>query len=205
MPGRSRLRLTPVFLALLAAGELTYLLLDPNRRAGLVGWASTNVDRLRTEPVGPLIVSPFVVTGDKLLWFAAAAFAVWSLERAVGWARSLFVLASGQVVGTLLSEGIVWWRVGHGRLPHAALAQPDVGVSYVVVAGLAGCLLVNSILVRIVAGLMIVVLADPLLEGLSSLEVSAVGHLTAAATGLAAVLFARNLGRSPVANGTVKV
>jgi hypothetical protein len=186
-----RVPVTAVFVALLAVAEIVYATLTQPAARRLVEWASTNVDRLRAEPVGPMIMSAFVVQEDPLPWLlvGGAAFAV--VEWRLGWWRALVTALAAHVIGTLVSEGIVWWRVRHGTLPASALRQLDVGVSYVVVGLLAAVVVVGPRIARIVAVGLLVALSPALLEGLTGLEVAAVGHLTSVALGLASALLLR--------------
>ena len=95
------------------------------------------------------------------------------------------VCAAGHVIGTLVSEGIVAYRVSHGALPPAERFIIDVGPSYVVVAAIAVALLYGGWLARGAALLDLAVLtfAGDIFSGLGQLEVAAVGHTTAIATG----------------------
>lgn len=186
-----RVPVTVVFVALLAAGELTYALLARPDAMRLAAWASTNVARLRTEPIGPLLVSAFVVVDHPAAWLIVGAPAFAIVEWRLGWWRALVAAALPHVVGTLVSEGVVWWRVRAGALPASDLHQIDVGASYVVVGILAVAAVVAPRAVRIVAAVLLLALAPALLEGISTLYVDAVGHLTAAVTGVASGLLLR--------------
>jgi hypothetical protein len=176
---------TVAFVVLLAAAEIGYAVLARPDATRLAAWASTNVDRLRTEPVGPMVVSAFVVEDHRVAWLLAAAAAFAVVEWRVGWWRALATAAAAHVIGTLVSEGIVWWRVDDHALPTSALYQLDVGVSYVVVGILALAVVVAPRAGQLVAAILLVALAPSLLDGLTSLAVPAVGHLTATAVGLA--------------------
>jgi Rhomboid-like protein len=175
-----RMPLTLTFAGIWAAAELGYLALSTQRADRLAAWASTDVARLTNEPLGPLVTSPFVVTDYRLLWLVLGTLGCGLVEVRLGRRRTLLLAAAGHLGGTALSEGIVWWRVRHGRLPDQALHQLDVGVSYVVVALLtAAALTARPLVGRAAAGLALVVIAPSLLEGLTKLDVAAVGHITA--------------------------
>jgi hypothetical protein len=89
------------------------------------------------------------------------------------------------VIGTLVSEGIVGYRVSHGALPPAARLITDVGPSYVVVAAIAVAVLYAPWLARAAALLDLAVLtfAGGIFSGLGQLQVAAVGHTTALVVG----------------------
>jgi len=88
------------------------------------------------------------------------------------------------VVGTLVSEGIVGYRIDHGLLPRFDSLIIDVGPSYVVVAATAAAVLYGSWLARIAAtvDLILLITVGGIFSGLSTLQVSAVGHLTSIVT-----------------------
>jgi hypothetical protein len=90
--------------------------------------------------------------------------------------------------GTAVSEGIVAYRVDAGQLPAADRYLTDVGPSYVVVSAIVIAVICGTWLGRAAALLDFAVLAfgGHIFAGLSHLDVSAVGHLTAVIT--AAVL-----------------
>lgn len=177
-----------VYLLGVSAAEAAYALLPgPDRRA-LLQWASTNVHNLQHDPVGCLVVSAFFPSGSPQAWPLLISLALFGACRVLGNWRTAAVLAAGHVIGTLVSEGIVAYRVSSGALPGTARHIIDVGPSYVVVAAIAVALLHGGWLARAaaLADLVLLTSIGGIFEGLSSLEVSAVGHLTALATGAAA-------------------
>jgi len=93
----------------------------------------------------------------------------------------VLVCAAGQVIGTLVSEGILGYRVAHGLLPAADRDIIDVGPSYVVVSAIVVAILYGSWLARGAAVLDFAILFffGHIFSGLSRLDVAAVGHLTA--------------------------
>jgi hypothetical protein len=177
---RPRLVLTVTFAVLLASAEVGRAVLPARTEAGLDAWASTNVARLATEPVLPILFSPFVARNHQILWLALTALGMGIVEARWGWLRTLALVVGAHVAGTLVSEGIVWWRVGHGRLPESARHQLDVGVSYIAVSMLTAAVIAGGRTpLRIVAGVALVVIAPDVTSGLSGLDVAAVGHVTA--------------------------
>jgi hypothetical protein len=133
-PPRTRYAFAGAFLACFVLAELVYGQLDPAAQARLVAWASTNVANLEHEPVLPLLVSAFVAPGYFAAWPVLIALALFGANRALGSGRTALVCLAGQVIGTLVSEGIVAYRVGAGQLPEASRHLSDVGPSYVVVS-----------------------------------------------------------------------
>jgi hypothetical protein len=186
-----RVPVTVAFVVLLGAAEIGYALLARPDALRLAAWASTNVTRLRSEPVGPMVVSAFVVQDDPLAWLVVGAAALAIVEWRLGWWRALLAALAAHVIGTVVSEGIVWWRVRARVLPAGAVHQLDVGVSYVVVGLLAAALVVAPRFGQILAAALLVGLSPALLDGVTSLNVAAVGHLTALVSGIASGLVLR--------------
>jgi hypothetical protein len=176
------------YLAGFAAAGLAYALLDPDAQARLIAWASTNVANLEHEPVGPLLVSAFVTSGFFAAWPVLIGLAVFGANRALGNARTALVCLAGHVIGSLVSEGIVAYRIDAGQLSAANRHITDVGPSYVVMSAVVIALACGGWLVRVLAAADLVVLVFPgqIFGGLSQLDVPAVGHLAAALTAAAA-------------------
>jgi len=177
------------YLACYLAAEVVYVLLSPSAQAALTAWASTNVANLEHEPVGPLVLSAFVGPGYLLVWPVLIALALFGANRALGNVRTALICAAGQVVGTVVSEGIVGYRVDAGQLPAADRYLVDVGPSYVVVSAIVIAVVCGTWLARAAAALdfAVLVFGGHIFSGLSQLDVSAVGHLTALITAAAGV------------------
>jgi hypothetical protein len=167
------------------AVEVSYELLSPGNQAALQRWASTSVHNLEHDPVGCLIVSAFVPSGFESAWPFLIALALFGANHLLCNWRTLVTCGAGQLIGTLVSEGIVAYRVAAGTLPHADRYLVDVGPSYVVVAAIAVGLLWGTWLIRAAAALdfALLIFVGQIFQGLSHLELSAVGHLTALITG----------------------
>jgi Rhomboid-like protein len=185
---RHRYAFATAYLACFVAIELGYVMATPHAQATLIAWASTNVANLEHEPVLPLVFSALVTPGYFGVWPVLIALAVFGANRALGNARTALVCLAGQVVGSLVSEGIVAYRVDAGQLDVANRYLTDVGPSYVVVSAIVIALACGTWLARALAAVDLVVLVFPghIFGGLSQLDVSAVGHLTAALTAAAA-------------------
>jgi len=189
------------YLAGVVAAGLAYTLLDPDAQARLIAWASTNVANLEHEPVGPLLVSAFVTSGFFAAWPALIAPAVFGANRALGNTRTALVCLGGHVIGSLVSEGILAYRIDAGQLSAANRHISDVGPSYVVLSAIVIALACGGWLVRALAVVDLAVLVFPgqVFGGLSHLDVAAVGHLTAALTAAVAtalILSRRNRSRN---------
>jgi len=175
-----------LYLAAVCAAEIVYVLLPQKDRAAVLRWASTSVYNLRHDPVGSLIASAFFTSSHLLAWPVLVALAVFGANHALGNWRTALTCAAGQVVGTLVSEGTVAYRVSHSSLPAADRYLLDVGMSYVVVSAVAVALLYGGWLARVAAAadLLLLIFVGKIFTGLGDLQVSAVGHLTAMLTGV---------------------
>jgi hypothetical protein len=175
-----------VYLAGVCLAELGYVLLPQPDQATLLRWASTSVQNLTHHPVASLIASAFFPTSFLLAWPVLIALALFGATSVLGNWRAAVTCAAGQIVGTVVSEGIVGYRISVGSLPHADRFLLDVGPSYVVVAALAVGLLHGGWLVRAAAALdfALLIFVGQIFAGLSHLEVAPVGHLTALMTGI---------------------
>jgi len=170
-----------LYLAGLIAAAVVYATLSPHDQAAVLGWASTNVHNLRHDPVGCLVASAFVAQTFAGAWPALIVLAMFGANRVLGNWRTALVCTAGHVIGTLVSEGIVGYRVSRGLLPASSRYIIDVGPSYVVVAAIVVALLYGSWLARAAAALdlALLVVVGNIFGGLNNLDVAAVGHVTA--------------------------
>jgi hypothetical protein len=166
--------------------------LSASARAAWFDWASTDLDNLGRNPVGSMIASGFVVESDPVAWLALSLVGLAALGRRIGPVRTAALLTAAHVLGTLVSQGVLDWRLAAGKAPAADRFALDVGPSYLVAAALAAGVLVGRSWWRLGCALGFALLAPHLFGGLSDLEVAAVGHTVAIAVGVVgAVLLAR--------------
>jgi hypothetical protein len=172
-----------LYLAGFIIAEVAYAGLSARDQSAVRQWASTNVANLHHDPVGSLAASAFVPSSFAAAWPVLIALALFGANRALGNWRTAVVCITGHVAGTLVSEGIVDYRVGHGLLPVSATRILDVGPSYVVVSAIAVAVLYGSWPARVAAALelAVLVIVGRIFGGLSKLDVAAVGHATALA------------------------
>jgi hypothetical protein len=170
-----------IFLSAVVLTELIYAILPAHDQTALVDWASTNVHNLHHHPVGSLLSSALIPQESPLAWPLLIALSMFGANRALGNWRTALVCGAGQVIGTLVSEGVVAYQVGHGLLPAADRYLIDVGPSYVVVSAIVIALLLGSWPARAAAAvdLVLLVTVGDIFSGLSQLNVAAVGHVTA--------------------------
>ncbi len=146
----------------------------PVRRQWL-DWASTNLANARTHPLGALVVSAFVTEGDVQWWVPLSLVALGSVGATFGAWRTAVIVFSAHVLGTLVSEGIVAYRIGTGALPDPYRHILDVGPSYVVVAALVAGVAYAARVGRLLCVVGFAALVPSLFVGRGPLEVSAVG------------------------------
>jgi hypothetical protein len=181
LPGRrDRYAVAWAYLAAFVAADIALGILSPADWSAVQQWASTNVVNLRHDPLGCLIVSAFVPSGYSVAWPFLIAMALFGANRALGNWRTVAVCGAGHVLGTLVSEGIIAFRIAHGLLPESDSRIIDVGPSYVVVAAIVAAMLYGSWPARVAAGidLLLLIIIGGIFSGLSTLQVAAVGHTT---------------------------
>ena len=101
---------------------------------------STNLRRLRTEPLRVLAASLFWLD-DRKWWPYVPVFVgiVAPAERRLCWWRWLFVGITAHAAGTYVGQGHLRLMIRTGRAPRRLVIARDVGVSYFVL-GVAGAL-----------------------------------------------------------------
>jgi hypothetical protein len=172
-----------LFLGIYSLFAVIYAFLSAPGHAELIAWSSTNLVNLRHNPAGSLMASAFVPGDPAITWVVLGALGLFTVNRLLGNVRTAVLLVAGHVAGTLVSEGIVDYRVSHAILPTSARTIVDVGPSYVIVCALVTAGLYGSRIQRLAAGVGLAVLAFDIFRGITQLQVPAVGHVTAIVTG----------------------
>jgi hypothetical protein len=176
--------------------------LGPADQRSFVASTATNIVNLQTDPLGTLVASAFVAEAAPWIWVAFAVVGLFPVAHRFGNLRALVLLAGAQVIGTLISEGVLAWRISTGALPESMRLLDDVGPSYVIASALIATILygaepairaarhahwlfdrVASRWWRIGAAVGLALLAPHLFQGLERLDVAAVGHTVAMVTG----------------------
>src|SRR5579862_8880758 len=107
---------------------------------------------------------------------ALIALALFGANRVLGNARTALTGLAGHVIGSLVSEGIVAYRVDAGQLPVTGRYLTEVGPWYVVVSAIVIAVMCGTWLSRAAAALdfAVLVIGGHIFGGLSHLEVAAV-------------------------------
>lgn len=189
------------FLALVAIGAIVTTVLTPHQVAELRMYSSTNVANLQDHPITALVLSAFVASESPFTWLTIIICAMFGANRILGNLRLFVTCAAGHVVGTLVSEGIVAYRVDHGLLPASYRHLIDIGPSYVVVSAIIVAAVLGSWPARVTAlcTVAVLVFVGRIFAGMTSLQVASVGHFTAmiVATTLALLVALRGRALSP--------
>ena len=195
------------FIVAFCAVSAVYVGIGASGRRSIVAATATNIHNLQTHPVGALIASAFVAEGVPWFWVLFAIVGLFPLTRRFGNLKALLLVLSAHVIGTLISEGLVAWRISLGELPGSMRLLDDVGPSYVIAAALIATILygpegigpIRGLWWRVGAGTGLVLLLPSLFDGLEHLDVAAVGHIIALTTGAGLGLFYVRLERRRVA------
>jgi hypothetical protein len=208
-----------VFITALCAVSAVYAYaLDPSERRSFVAATATNIENLETDPLGTLVASAFVAETAQWAWVVLAIVGLFPLAHRFGNLRALLLLASSQVAGTLLSEGLLAWRISTGALPSSMRLLDDVGPSYVIASALVVTIVYGprpgrrpywpfdrrGRWWRGAAAVGMAFLAPSLFSGLGRLDVAAVGHVVSMTTGLALGWLLVRSGRAPAAAPAVR-
>jgi hypothetical protein len=146
-------------------------------RAAWLEWTSTNLVNLRHHPVGALVTSAFFAEDSLLSWAALALVGLGVVNWSLGNWRTAVLVTTAHVVGTLISEGILAYRIVAGAAPASDRYIVDVGPSYIVACALVAGVAYGTRAWRLLAAIGFALLLPSLFGGLTRLEVSAVGHL----------------------------
>lgn len=148
----------------------------------------TSPVRLAADPTVLLTSTLWVANGGAALGLYAAVFATvvaWA-EHRYGTPRIILIGAAGHVLGSLLTAAILQQAIDSGYLSDRLARTADVGVSYVLVAGVAAAIVLGHGWHRTAGA---AVLAAALLIPLAvNRTIWDLGHVLAALCGLAAAV-----------------
>ncbi|HET7310194.1 MAG TPA: rhomboid-like protein [Mycobacteriales bacterium] len=168
----------------------------PRTEARVLHDVSTNLHHLTRDPWLVLPASAFFTRANVMFAVAGVILGVGALERIAGWRSALMAGITAHLLGTVVSEGIVAIRIAAHDVSPSARHLLDVGPSYVIVgcAAAAAVWVGTSRNVQIAAAAALTPLLVLTAVRLPHLKVDAIGHVTAALTGLALATVTRRRG-----------
>lgn len=196
------------YVVALALATLALALQPQPERAGWLDWSSTNLANLHDHPVRAMLFSAVLSDGTIVGWVPMGLVGLGACGVALGAWRTLLLVAAAHVIGTVISQGIVDYRIAHAALGTDAATMRDIGPSYVVTAAVVAGLAYGPRLGRLACAACLALLLPGLFGGLPHLAVASVGHVCSVvvALGLGSLLAwsvrrrrrARQRGPSPV-------
>ena len=174
--------------ALYTAGLLVAAVLAetvaPATWSGWLDYASTDLDNLARHPAGSILLSAFLTENSPTVWLGLSLVGLAGPARRLGPVRTTALVLTAHLVGTLVSQGVLAWRLQAGLAEQGDRFALDVGPSYVIVAGLVAGVLVGRSWWRPGCALGVGLLLPYLFDDLLNWQVVAVGHTVAIMVGL---------------------
>lgn len=175
------------YIAIFTASTLVQRTAPPQLINLLTKMDSTSLTRLRLAPLSVIADSAIWVadhgTGLAAYVVGFATVVAWA-ERRYGTPRIIVICLAGHVFGTLLTARVELHAIQTGLAPASLANSTDVGVSYIMVAGLAAAVLVMQRRWQLVCGLALA--AGVVAPVFISHTIWDLGHLLATLCGLAA-------------------
>ena len=95
--------------------------LAPSDQRSFVASTATNLVNLRTDPLGTLIASAFVSEATPWIWIGFGIVGLFPLVHRFGNLRALLLVGAAQVIGTVISEGLLAWQISTGAAPYSRM------------------------------------------------------------------------------------
>jgi hypothetical protein len=183
-PLADRLGVALGYAGALAGGTLLVRTRPAATRQAWLGWASTNLVNLRYHPFGAMVASAFVSTDDTVGWIALAVIGLGVTGWVLGSWRTALLVATSHMLATLISEGILAYRIHAGVAPDDQRLLLDVGPSYIVVCALTAGMVYGWWVGRGWCALALGFVAPSIFGWLGEWEVSSIGHVCSVVIGL---------------------
>jgi hypothetical protein len=178
---------TFAYIAIFTASTIVQRTEPPQLVNLLTSVDSTSLSRLKLAPLSALADSAVWVANQGaglMAYVVAFATVVAYAERRYGTPRIIVICLAGHVFGTLLTARVELHAIRAGLAPPSLAVSTDVGVSYIMVAGLAAAVLVMRRRWQLIGGLALA--AGVIAPVFVSHTVWDLGHLFATLCGLAA-------------------
>jgi hypothetical protein len=169
----------------LVVTTLAFRAQSPAGRRAWLAWASTNLANLGDHPIGAMVTSAFITEGSLLSWGLTAMVGLVVLNWSLGNWRTAALVGTAHVLGTVISQGILAYKISAGVAPQTDRYIIDVGPSYVVACALVAGAAFGLGAQRLPAAGGFALFAPNSFLGLPTLEVSSVGHFCSVVIALA--------------------
>ncbi|MCW2642344.1 MAG: hypothetical protein JWP76_4650 [Dactylosporangium sp.] len=165
------------YVAVFIVTTLFFRALPTDGRKAWLEWTSTNLVNLRDHPVSALVASGLFTEGSLASWALTALVGLGVTNWALGNWRTAALIVSAHVGGTLISQGLLAYRIAGGHAPASDRYIIDVGPSYVVACALVAGAVYGLGVQRLPAVGGFALFAPNSFLGLPTLQVASVGHL----------------------------
>ena len=168
--------------------------ISADRLRRLMDWCSTNLANIRPggHPVEAFVASAFIPQESAGVWpfFALSLF---SVVAVLGARRTVLVLGGVHIGVSMITEGLVWWRIHHGTLPSSDAHMWDTGPSYLVVTALTIAIATaRPLWLRVVWAVCLAGATPSLLQGIDHADYTAIGHVLSFSVGIVVVVRMRH-------------
>ncbi|MFJ7267199.1 rhomboid-like protein [Streptomyces sp. NPDC099050] len=134
-PVRSWMRSAPgthIWLLIIAVTSIVVVIVPDHLEHVLLHRNSSNIHELARHPVRALLSSAFWIEDPASLPLYFVLFEAFqaNVERWLGTLRWLFIIATGHITATLISQKLVLMAIQDHRAPRSMVHVVDIGVSY---------------------------------------------------------------------------
>lgn len=190
------------YVVLLAVATVVEDTISAGRADRLMDWCSTNLANIRPSghPVEAFVASAFIPQESAGVW-PFLALSLFAVVASLGARKAVLLLAGVHIGVSVVTEGLVWWRIHHGTLPWSDAHAWDTGPSYLVVTALTVAIgFARPVWLRVVWAVCLAGAAPSLIQGISHGDFTAIGHVLSFSVGVVVVLHKRHaLSAIPVA------
>ncbi|MBT2471982.1 hypothetical protein J7E97_30015 [Streptomyces sp. ISL-66] len=123
---------THIWMLIIAITSVVVVIVPDHLEHVLLHRNSSNIHELARHPVRALLSSAFWIESPYSLPLYVVLFEVFqaNVERWLGTLRWLFVIATGHITATLISQKLVQMAIEDHRAPRSMVHVVDIGVSY---------------------------------------------------------------------------
>ncbi|MCJ0868884.1 rhomboid-like protein [Streptomyces sp. AP-93] len=134
-PVRSWIRSAPgthIWLLIIVVTSVVVVIVPDHLEHVLLHRNSSNIHELARQPIRALLSSAFWIEDPASLPLYFVLFELFqaNVERWLGTLRWLFIIATGHITATLISQKLVLMAIQDHRAPRSMVHVVDIGVSY---------------------------------------------------------------------------